>query len=54
LDHVHALYQLRLPELKADYEKRMKEAAEREEELRKNPPVPADTQTYWWFNPRQR
>lgn len=54
LDHVHALYQLRLPELKADYEKRMKEAAEREEELRKNPPVPPSTQTYWWFNPRKR
>jgi hypothetical protein len=54
LDHVHALYQISLPELKADYEKRMKEAAEREEELRKNPPVPRSTQTYWWFNPRKR
>jgi len=54
LDHVHALYQLRLPELKADYIKRMKETAARDEALRKNPPVPPSTQTYWWFNSRKR
>lgn len=54
LDHIHALYQISLPELKADYEKRMKEAAEREEELRKNPPVPPDTKTFWWPMPTKR
>ena len=48
LDYLHAYYQLHFSALKADYEKRVVEGAERERQLRENPPKPANTTLRFW------
>lgn len=48
LDYLHAYYQLHYTELKADFEKREAENAERERELRENPPKTPDATLRWW------
>ena len=48
LDYLHSYYQIFYKELKSDYEKRTAEQAERERQLRENPPEPANTTLRFW------
>ncbi len=48
LDYLHAYYQMNFAELKADYEKRERENAVRERELRLNPPKTPDATLRFW------
>jgi hypothetical protein len=48
LDYLHAYYQLHCAELKTAYEKREAENAERERQLRENPPKTADVTLRFW------
>jgi hypothetical protein len=48
LDHLHAYYKIHYPTLKADYEKRMAENAERERQQRENPPKTSDVTIHFW------
>jgi hypothetical protein len=48
LDYLHAYYQINYAKLKADYEKREAENAERERQLRENPPKTPDVTLRFW------
>lgn len=48
LDYLHAYYQLHYSTLKAEYERREAENAERERELKENPPKTPDVILRWW------
>jgi len=48
LDYLHAYYQINYADLKAAYEKREAENAERELQLRENPPKKPDTVIHFW------
>lgn len=48
LDYLHAFYQLHRADLKASYERKVAEEAERERQLRENPPKPANTTLRFW------
>lgn len=48
LDYLHAYYQLHYAELKTAYEQRMTAEAERERELKENPPKPQNIVIRFW------
>lgn len=53
LDYLHAYYRLHYAELKADFETREAENAERERLLRENPPKTPDATLHWWPMPKK-